>query len=330
VHRATELKGVARAAESPGPQPVGEAAPVGQSLLARIGHTPLLRLDRISAEFPAVQILGKAEWLNPGGSVKDRAAAHIVAESRASGEFAPGKVLLDATSGNTGIAFAMLGAAQGFPVTLCMPGNVSAERKKILDAYGAEVVYTDPAEGSDGAILKARELYAAYPERYYYADQYSNPANWRAHYHSTAAEIWQQTQGRVTHFVSILGTTGTFVGTSRRLKELNPGVACISVQPDSPLHGIEGAKHLPSALVPKIWDPAVADQNMEIATETAYDMVKRLAREEGLLVGISAGAAVAACVQVAERLVRRKSAGVIVTVLPDSAMKYLSERFWEE
>jgi cysteine synthase B len=299
-------------------------------MLARIGNTPLMRLDRIAADFPAIQILAKAEWLNPGGSVKDRAAANIVVEARRSGEFAPGKVLLDATSGNTGIAFAMLGAALGFPVALCMPGNVSPERKKILDAYGAEVVYTDPAEGSDGAILKARELYAASPERYYYADQYSNPANWRAHYSGTACEIWQQTLGRVTHFVAMLGTTGTFTGTSRKLKELNPTVRCISVQPDSPLHGIEGAKHLPSALIPKIWDPLVADENVEIATERAYEMVKRMAREEGLLVGISAGAAVAACVQVAERLARRKQAAVIVTVLPDSGLKYLSERFWEE
>jgi cysteine synthase B len=313
-----------------GAEPKVEVRAIGQGILARIGNTPLLRLERISAEFPAIQIAAKAEWLNPGGSVKDRAAAHIVTEARRSGEFAPGKVLLDATSGNTGIAFAMLGAAQGFPVTLCMPGNVSPERKRILEAFGAEVVYTDPAESSDGAIMKARELYAAHPERYFYADQYSNPANWRAHYHGTAWEIWQQTHGRVTHFVSVLGTTGTFTGTSRRLKELNPAVRCISVQPDSPVHGIEGAKHLPSALVPKIWDPSVADHNMEIATERAYDMVKRLAREEGLLAGISAGAAVAACVQVAERLVRRKEPGVIVTVLPDSAMKYLTERFWEE
>jgi S-sulfo-L-cysteine synthase (O-acetyl-L-serine-dependent) len=305
-------------------------ARLGQGMLARIGNTPLMRLDRIAADYPAVQILGKAEWLNPGGSVKDRAAANIVAEAARSGEFAQGKVLLDATSGNTGIAFAMLGAAHGFPVTLCMPGNVSAERKKILEAYGAEVVYTDPGEGSDGAILKAREMYAANPQRYYYADQYSNDANWRAHYNGTAVEIWQQTLGRVTHFVAMLGTTGTFTGTSRKLKELNPTVRCISVQPDSPLHGIEGAKHLPSAIVPGIWDASVTDENIEIATESAYEMVKRMAREEGLLVGISAGAAVAVCIQVAERLVRRKQAGVIVTVLPDSGLKYLSERFWEE
>jgi len=331
LHSGTEFAAGKRSEEGIAPtRPVSAMGRLGQGLLGRIGNTPLLRLERIASEYPAIQILGKAEWMNPGGSVKDRAAANIVLEARRSGQFAPGKVLLDATSGNTGIAFAMVGAAQGFPVTLCMPGNVSAERKKMLAAYGAEVVYTDPAEGSDGAILKARELYAANPERYYYADQYSNDANWRAHYCGTAAEIWQQTHGRVTHFVAMLGTTGTFTGTSRRLKELNPAVRCISVQPDAPLHGIEGAKHLPSAMVPRIWDPAVADDNIEVATEAAYGMVKRIAREEGLLVGISAAGAVVACTRVAEKLMRRKQPGVIVTILPDSGMKYLSERFWEE
>ena len=226
------------------------AKALGQRSLERIGNTPLLRLDRIAGEFPNVTLLGKAEWVNPGGSVKDRAASNIVAEGRASGRFPPGKILLDSTSGNTGIAYAMIGAAQGFPVTLCMPSNVSVERKRILHAYGANIVYTDPDDGSDGAIRKARELYAAEPENYFYADQYSNDANWRAHYLGTANEIWQQSEGHITHFVSMLGTSGTFVGNTRRLKELNPKIRCISLQPDSPFHGIEGAKHMASAIVP--------------------------------------------------------------------------------
>jgi cysteine synthase B len=223
----------------------------------------------------------------------------------------------------------MIGAAHDFPVTLCMPENVSLERKRILQAYGANIIYTDPAEGSDGAIRKARELFAAEPERFFYADQYSNDANWRAHYQTTANEIWYQTQGRITHFVSMMGTSGTFTGTTRRLKELNPHVRCISLQPDSAFHGIEGAKHMASAIVPKIYDPGLADENLEIPTEAAYDMVKRLAREEGLLVGISAGAAVVGCLQVAENLKKGQHA-VIVTILCDSGDKYLSERFWDE
>src|SRR5580704_14988806 len=215
-------------------------APLGQQTVDRIGNTPLLRLVRIAGGLPGVEILGKAEWLNPGGSVKDRAAANIVAQARANGKLTSGKILLDSTSGNTGIAYAMIGAAQGFPVTLCMPENVSVERKRILQAYGADMVYTDPADGSDGAIRMARELAAKHPDLYYYADQYSNNANWQAHYHGTANEIWQQTEGRITHFVSMLGTSGTFVGTTRRLKELNPRIRCISLQPDSAFHGIEG------------------------------------------------------------------------------------------
>jgi cysteine synthase B len=299
-------------------------------LVQRIGNTPLVRLERIARDLPGIQLLGKAEWVNPGGSVKDRAAAAIVSEGRRTGQFAPGQVLLDSTSGNTGIAYAMLGAAQGFPVTLCMPSNVSPERKNILRAYGAKIVYTDPAEGSDGSIRKAQAMYAAEPGRYFYADQYSNDANWRAHYHGTAAEIWRQTEGRITHFVAMLGTSGTFVGTARRLKELNPQVQCISLQPDSSFHGIEGAKHMATAIVPKIYDPGLADDDLGISTEASYAMVRRLAREEGLLVGISAGAAVLGCLQVARRLAVRKQPGVIVTVLPDSGDKYLSERFWEE
>jgi cysteine synthase B len=302
---------------------------LGERSLDRIGNTPLLRLERIASDLPNVQLLGKAEWYNPGGSVKDRAAFNIVKEGRRSGKFAPGKTLLDSTSGNTGIAYAMIGAAEGFPVSLCMPENVSVERKRILFAYGANIIYTDPADGSDGAITAARELYASEPEKYFYADQYSNDANWQAHYHGTAEEIWQQTEGRITHFVSMLGTSGTFMGTSRRLKELNPNVRCISLQPDSPFHGIEGAKHMASAIVPKIYDPKLADEDIEIATEDAYAYAIRASREEGLLLGISAGAAIAGCLQVARRLPRDEEA-VIVTIFPDSGDKYLSERFWTE
>jgi len=288
-----------------------------------------LRLSRVTHDIPGAEILGKAEWLNPGGSVKDRAAASIVAQARASGKLTSGKILLDSTSGNTGIAYAMIGAAEGFPVTLCVPENVSIERKRILHAYGANIIYTDPAEGSDGAQRRARELAAEHPDLYFYADQYSSDANWLAHYHGTGNEIWQQTDGHVTHFVSMLGTSGTFVGTARRLKELNPHIRCVSLQPDSPFHGIEGAKHMPSAIVPKIYDPGLADENLEIATEEAYAMAKRLAREEGLLVGISAAAAVVGCLQLAHRLKKNQHA-VLVAIFPDSGDKYLSERFWQE
>jgi S-sulfo-L-cysteine synthase (O-acetyl-L-serine-dependent) len=296
-----------------------------------IGNTPLLRLERISRQFPNVLMLAKAEWYNPGGSVKDRAAYNIVCEGRRSGKFSAGKTLLDSTSGNTGIAYAMIGAAEAFPVTLCMPENVSVERKRILFAYGANIIYTPADDGSDGAIRVAREIYARAPEKYFYADQYSNDANWQAHYHGTANEIWQQTEGRVTHFVAMLGTSGTFMGTSRRLKELNPNIRCTSLQPDSPFHGIEGAKHMASAIVPRIYDPKLADEEIEISTEHAYEMAIRLSREEGLLIGISAGAAVAGCMHVAQRLRKDKDEeAVIVTVFPDSGDKYLSERFWTE
>jgi cysteine synthase B len=303
----------------------------GYSLLERIGGTPLLRFDRLTSHLPGVALLGKAEWHNPGGSVKDRAAANIVAEGRRSGNFALGKTLLDATSGNTGIAYAMLGAAEDFPVTLCMPENVSLERKKILRAYGANIIYTDSGDGSDGAIRKARELAAKYSELYFYADQYSNDANWLAHYHGTANEIWQQTEGQVTHFVAMLGTSGTFMGTTRRLKELNPTIRCISLQPDSAFHGIEGAKHMASAIVPKIYDPKLADENLEIETEEAYATARRMARECGLLLGVSAAAGVAGSLRVAERMhLRKGQQAVIVTILCDSGDKYLSERFWTE
>jgi S-sulfo-L-cysteine synthase (O-acetyl-L-serine-dependent) len=304
---------------------------LGHSLVERIGNTPLLRLDALTRDLPGVALLGKAEWYNPGGSVKDRAASNIVAEGRRSGELKPGKILLDATSGNTGIAYAMLGAAEDFPVTLCMPENVSRERKQILQGYGATIIYTDPADGSDGAIRKARVLAGEHPEKYFYADQYSNEANWKAHYNATANEIWQQTQGRVTHFVAMLGTSGTFVGTTRRLKELNPRVQCISLQPDSSFHGIEGAKHMPTAIVPKIYDPTLADENFEISTEDAYAMARRMSRGAGLLVGISAAAAVVGCLKVARELKLKESdEAVIVTILCDSGEKYLSERFWTE
>ena len=283
---------------------------------------------------PGAQILGKAEWANPGGSVKDRPALNIVLEAERSGQLA-GRTLLDATSGNTGIAYAMIGAARGFPVKLCMPANVSLERKRILKAYGAEIVFTDPNDGSDGAIRKAQELAASDPDKYFYADQYSNDANWRAHYQTTANEIWEQTEGRITHFVATLGTSGTFMGCTRRLRELNPAIKCVSLQPDSPFHGLEGLKHMATAIVPRIYDPSLADEDHGISTEAAYAMMKKLAREEGLLVGISSGAAVVGALELAQRLensgwIDEHGEAVIVTILCDSADKYLSERLWEE
>jgi cysteine synthase B len=301
---------------------------LGVTLKQRIGYTPLLRFESVTRGLNDVQVLGKAEWANPGGSVKDRAASNIIDEALRSGKLGGGKILLDSTSGNTGIAYAMLGAAYGIPITLCMPSNVSAERKRILAPYGATIVYTDPGEGSDGAIRKARAMIAEEPEKYYYADQYSNDANWRAHYtNGTADEIWQQTAGRVTHFTAMLGTSGTFVGTSRRLKELNPAIRCISLQPDSPFHGIEGAKHMETSIVPKIYDASIADAELGIETEAAYRMARKLAREEGLLVGTSAAAAIVGAVQIAKEA---EAGSVVVTILPDSGDKYLSEHFWEE
>ena len=311
------------------PEAASARVRLGETLLERIGNTPLLHIENVPGVAARAHILAKAEWVNPGGSVKDRAAASIVRDAIDSGKLAAGVRLLDATSGNTGIAYAMLGAAQGFGVTLCMPTNVSIERKRILHAFGAEVVFTDPADGSDGAIRRARALGEAEPHRYFYADQYSNDANWRAHYTGTANEIWNQTEGQVTHFVAMLGTSGTFIGTARRLKELNPKIQCISLQPDSPFHGIEGAKHMASAMVPAIYDEAVADLNLEISTEASYATVRRLAREEGLLVGISSGAALLGAAEVANRVPAGEKA-IIVTIFPDAADKYLSERFWEE
>jgi S-sulfo-L-cysteine synthase (O-acetyl-L-serine-dependent) len=313
------------------PTPKPDNSRPGLTLLNRIGNTPLLRFDPLTSHLPGVTLLGKAEWHNPGGSVKDRAAANIVAEARRNGQLTPGKILLDSTSGNTGIAYAMLGAAERFPVTLCMPSNVSVERKRILAAYGANIIYSDPGEGSDGAIRMARQLTASHPDLYFYADQYSNDANWRAHYEGTANELWQQTQGRLTHFIAMLGTSGTFIGTTRRLKELNPAIRCISLQPDSSFHGIEGAKHMPSAIVPKIYDASLADDNIEIATEDAHALARRVARECGVLLGISSAAAIVGSLRIAEKLsLRRDQEAIIVTILPDSGDKYLSERFWTE
>lgn len=314
---------------------IATARSFGATLLERIGNTPLVNLERLTAHLPGVHIAGKAEWANPGGSVKDRAAAAIVLDFQQRGLLkfhhppgTHGRALMDATSGNTGIAYAMLGAAYGIPVTLCIPSNVSAERKRILRAYGAEIVYTDPGEGSDGAIRKAREFAAAEPDKYYYADQYSNEANWRAHYaKGTADEIWRQTEGRVTHFTAMLGTSGTFVGTSRRLKELNPEIRCVSLQPDSPFHGIEGTKHMETSIIPAIYDPTIADAELGIDTEAAYAMTRLLAREEGLLVGVSAAGALTGALQIARQAA---TGAVIVTILPDSGDKYLSEHFWEQ
>jgi S-sulfo-L-cysteine synthase (O-acetyl-L-serine-dependent) len=302
----------------------------GSSVTERIGNTPLLRLDRIGCGLGGVTLVAKAEWTNPGGSVKDRAAYAMVRDARTRGLLTPGKILLDATSGNTGIALAMLGAALGFPVHLAMPGNVSPERKRIVHAYGATVDWTDPDLGSDGAILRARELAGDDPERFCYVDQYSNDANWQAHYHGTGPEIWQQTGGRVTHFVAGLGTSGTFTGVTRRLKELNPATQAISMQPDSVFHGLEGLKYMAASIAPAIYNPHLADRQVTVETEAAYAMAKRLAREEGLLVGVSAAAAVEASLRIAREEAAAGRAALLVTVLPDGAEKYLSERFWEE
>ena len=295
-----------------------------------IGQTPLIRLRLFERDLPGIELYAKAEWRNPGGSVKDRAAYRIVSEAEERGDLTPGKVLLDATSGNTGIAFAMLGAARGYRVELCVPKNVTPERKRVLQAYGAGLVLTDPLEGSDGAIREARQLYASDPDTYYYADQYNNAANWQAHYYTTGCEIIEQTSGRVTHFIAGLGTSGTFVGTGRRLREYaneqGRGITLVSVQPSSPLHGLEGLKHMESAIVPGIYDSTLADCDLRVETEPAYRMVRRLAREEGILVGVSSGAALVACLEMAEQV----GEGVFVTIFCDSGERYLTERFWED
>jgi len=290
-----------------------------------VGNTPLLKLRNLTRHLQAVKIYAKAEWFNPGGSVKDRPALNMILDGERRGALVPGKTILDATSGNTGIAYAWIGASKGYKVRLALPQNASEERKRILRTYGADLVLTSPLEGSDGAIREARRLYAENPDEYFYPDQYNNPANWKAHYESTALEIWEQTGGGVTHFVAGLGTSGTFVGVGRRLKELNPEIRIISFQPDSPFHGLEGLKHMPTSIVPGIYDPELADENLEIGTEAAHDCARRLGREEGLLVGVSAGAALAAALEVAGNT----DSGVVVTVFPDGGDKYLSEKFWD-
>ena len=291
-----------------------------------IGNTPLLSFKRVAQSVAPVQVLAKAEWYNPGGSVKDRAALAMILDGERRGLLNKNKTLIDATSGNTGIAYAMIGAERGYHVKLALPKNASPERKQTLLAYGAELIMTDPGEGTDGAQRYVKQLVDMNPERYFYPDQYNNDANWRAHYETTAMEIWRQTEGQVTHFVAGVGTSGTFMGVTRRLKELNPAIQCICMQPDSPLHGLEGMKHMQTALVPGIYDAGIADEQMETSTEDAHKMCLRLAREEGVLVGVSSGANLSAAMRTAERL----KEGVVVTIFCDSASKYLSESFWQE
>ena len=302
-------------------------APDAGGLETAVGNTPLLPLKRVTLGLkPGVQVLAKAEWFNPGGSIKDRPALNILRTALADGSLTPGKRLLDSTSGNMGIAYATFGAALGIPVTLAVPGNASAERIAILKALGAELILTDPLEGSDGAIRTVRRLAAEHPERYFYANQYNNPANWQAHYLTTGPEIVQQTAGKVTHFVAGLGTSGTLMGVGRYLRAYNPGIQIIAVQPDAAFHGLEGLKHMPTAIQPGIFDPGFADRTIEVPTEEAHVMVRRLAREEGLFVGISSGAALAAALQVASELTE----GQVVTVFPDAGYKYLSDKaLWE-
>src|SRR5229473_1669933 len=304
------------------------ALPRARDLESQIGNTPLLALKRITQGLPAgVEVLAKAEHLNPGGSVKDRAALSMILDGERSGRLYPGKVILDATSGNTGIAYAMIGAARGYSVTICLPANASVERKRMLQVLGAETIETDPMQGSDGAQIVAREMATRDPAKYFYPDQYNNDANWRAHYEGTGREIWDQTGGRVTHFLSGLGTCGTFVGVSRRLKEYNPGVRAISMEPDSPIHGLEGLKHLPTSRMPGIFDPTLADEKVEVVTEQAQAMARRLAREEGLFVGVSSGANVVAALALARKLPPNS---VVVTILCDGGERYMGERFWAE
>ena len=295
-----------------------------RSILSNIGNTPLLRLRKGRPRNDAVDIYAKAEWFNPGGSVKDRPALSMLLEAERAGTLTSGKTIIDATSGNTGIAYAMIGSALGYRVKLALPSNASEERKRILRAYGAEPILTDPLQGTDGAQRIVKEIVEEHPDCYFYPDQYNNPANWEAHYRTTAKEIWQQTQGRITHFVAGIGTSGTFVGNTRRLKEFDRSVRCISFEPDSPLHGLEGLKHLPTAIAPGIFDPTLADEHRTVSTDEAFAITRRLAREEGLFVGTSSGAALAVCLALAEEL----STGVIVTVFPDGGMKYANEQFW--
>src|SRR5688572_5174240 len=300
------------------------------SIVDLIGHTPMIRLSGFEAGLRNVQLYAKAEWRNPGGSVKDRPAARMLLEGERSGALTRDKIILDATSGNTGIAYAMIGAARGYRIRLCVPGNVTPERKRILRAFGAEIVFTDPMDGSDGAILRAKAMYAAEPDVYFYPDQYNNPGNWRAHYDTTGPEIIEQTGGRLTHFVAGLGTSGTFVGAGRRFREFNPAIRLISVQPDSPLHGLEGLKHMDTAIVPGIYDSALADEDLAVSTEEAFDLTRRLAKQ-GLFVGISSGANLAGALRVARTLPAGTGVtSVVVVIFCDGGEKYLSERFWDE
>ena len=296
------------------------------SVLDRIGNTPLFRIQNLARHLPGVEIYAKAEYFNPGGSVKDRPAMRMITDGERSGRLTPDKILVDSTSGNTGIAYAMIGAVKGYRVKLFLPANASPERKRILKAFGAEIVLTDPGEGSDGAIRECQAEVERNPEIYFYPDQYNNPANWQAHYETTGPEIWAQTEGTITHFVTGLGTSGTFIGVGRRLREYSKRVRLISMQPSSGFHGLEGLKHMPTAIIPGIYDDELADENVWAETEDAHDMVRRLARKEGLLVGISSGANMVAALRVAEQA----QSGVIVTVFCDAADKYLSEHFWDD
>jgi cysteine synthase B len=301
----------------------------GDDLIAQIGNTPLLRLDRLAAAYgihPAVEIWAKAEWFNPGGSVKDRAALAMIRDGEARGLLTPGKIILDASSGNTGIAYAMIGAALGYRVEICLPAAASPERKRLLRLYGATIIETPAVDGTDGAIREARRRIAAAPDRYFYPDQYNNPANWRAHWEGTGPEIWEQTGGRITHFVAVLGTSGTFMGTARRLKTYNPAIRVTEVQPDAAFHGLEGMKHMPTALVPGIYDPHLADVHLTVGTEDAQAITRALAHTEGILAGPSGGAGVLAALRTAQSL----RAGVVVTVLPDGGSRYLGDSFWDE
>jgi cysteine synthase B len=309
---------------------VAFAPRAAHNVIGNVGNTPLMRLEKVAAEFPGIEIYAKAEYFNPGGSVKDRPALNMILEGERTGKLTRDKILIDSTSGNTGIAYAMICAARGYQVKLCLPMNASIERKRILKAYGAELILTPADEGSDGAIRKVREIYGADPDRYFYPDQYNNPANWQAHFETTGPEIIEQTGGRITHFVALLGTSGTFMGNTRRFRKDLPHVQCISAQPSTGFHGIEGTKFMPTSIVPGIYDDKVADRNLWIETEHCHKMVKRLAREEGLLVGISGAGNVVGALTIAHELRALGKQGVIVTILCDSADKYLSEHFWDE
>lgn len=295
-----------------------------ESILQCVGNTPIIKLSKTGHVCEGVSIYAKAEWFNPGGSVKDRPALRIIKDGEKSGRLKRGKTIIDSTSGNTGIAYAMIGAVKGYPVTLVMPSNVSEERKAIVSSYGANIVYTDPLKGSDGAIIEVKKIVEENPEKYFFADQYNNPSNYQAHYDTTGIEIWEQTDGEVTHLVAGLGTTGTLMGTGRRLKEFNPDIEIIAVEPSTPIHGLEGLKHIDTAIVPGIYDPKFPDRKLAIDTEDAYKTVKELGQKEGLLVGYSAGAAMKAALEVAKDL----KSGIVVVVFPDSGNNYLSTSFW--